>query len=62
MAVAELGEKVDLGQSPLSQHLARLRAMGLVKARRQGQQVRYSLASADVRRILETLHTIYCAP
>lgn len=60
MHVGELAERVKLGQSPLSQHLARLRAMGLVKTRREGQQVNYSLASDEVRRVLETLYGIYC--
>lgn len=61
MNVGQLSEKVGLGQSPLSQHLAKLRARGLVSVRREGQQMRYSLASDEVRRILETLYAIYCA-
>lgn len=60
--VTELSERVALAQSPLSQHLAKLRAWGLVKARRDGQQVRYSLASEAVRRVLETLYGVFCAP
>ena len=60
MSVSELSDRVNLGQSPLSQHLAKLRAWGLVKARREGQQVNYSLSSADVREVLQTLYAIYC--
>lgn len=60
MNVSELSDRVNLGQSPLSQHLAKLRAWGLVKARREGQQVNYSLSSADVREVLQTLYAIYC--
>ncbi|MDE0097398.1 MAG: metalloregulator ArsR/SmtB family transcription factor, partial [Gammaproteobacteria bacterium] len=30
MSVSEISQHIDLGQSPLSQHLARLRADGLV--------------------------------
>lgn len=60
MNVTELGVRIDLGQSPLSQHLARLRALGLVKARRDGQQVYYGLASDEVRQVLQTLYRIYC--
>lgn len=59
--VGQLSERVDLGQSPLSQHLSKLRAWGLVKARREAQQVKYSLASEEVRQILTTLYNIYCA-
>lgn len=59
--VSQLAERVDLGQSPLSQHLSKLRAWGLVKTRREGQQINYSLASDEVRQILTTLYNIYCA-
>lgn len=59
--VGQLSERVQLGQSPLSQHLSKLRAWGLVKTRRDGQQINYTLASDEVRRVLETLYGIYCA-
>ena len=62
LSVGELAERIDLGQSPLSQHLARLRAMKLVSARRVGQSIRYRLASAEVAKLLTTLHGIYCVP
>jgi DNA-binding transcriptional ArsR family regulator len=60
MNVTELGDKVGLGQSPLSQHLSKLRAWDLVKTRRDGQQVYYSLASDAVTQVLTTLYAIYC--
>ncbi|ODT47947.1 metalloregulator ArsR/SmtB family transcription factor [Devosia sp. 63-57] len=59
--VGQLAERVELGQSPLSQHLSKLRAWGLVKTRRDGQQINYSLASSEVRQVLSTLYNIYCA-
>ena len=59
--VGQLAERVELGQSPLSQHLSKLRAWGLVKTRRGGQQINYSLASSEVRQVLSTLYNIYCA-
>tara|TARA_R110002020_G_scaffold6295_28_gene26437 strand:+ start:558 stop:863 length:306 start_codon:yes stop_codon:yes gene_type:complete len=59
--VGQLSERVELGQSPLSQHLSKLRAWGLVRTRRDGQQVNYSLASDEVRQVLMTLYNIYCA-
>lgn len=62
MHVSQLEERVGLAQSALSQHLAKLRAWGLVQARRDGQQVHYSLASDAVRQVLATLYGIYCAP
>lgn len=62
LSVGELAERVGLAQSPLSQHLAKLRAMHLVATRREGQMIYYRLASEAVARVLETLHGIYCAP
>lgn len=59
--VSGLVEAVGLSQSALSQHLARLRAEGLVTTRRSSQQIFYALASDEVRRLMETLHGIYCA-
>lgn len=60
-SVGELADTVGLSQSALSQHLARLRAEGLVQTRRASQQIFYSLASAEAQRLMETLHGIYCA-
>src|SRR3546814_16465648 len=59
--VSQLAERVNLAQSPLSQHLSKLRAWGFVKTRRDGQQVNYSLQSDDVRQVLSTLYGIYVA-
>ncbi len=61
LTVGELSKRVDLAQSPLSQHLSKLRALKLVAARRDGQSIYYRLASEEVAKILATLHGIYCA-
>lgn len=60
LSVGELLERVDLGQSAMSQHLARLRAMKLVATRRSAQQVYYRLASPEVSRLLATIKEIWC--
>lgn len=60
LSVGELSRLVGLEQSPLSQHLARLRALKLVSFRRAGQSVYYRLASDDVTKLLATLYDIYC--
>jgi DNA-binding transcriptional ArsR family regulator len=44
--VHSLAEKLKMRQSTLSQHLALLKAKGIVVAKRDGRTVRYSLASA----------------
>lgn len=51
--VGELTERLGLGQSHVSNHLACLRWCGLVRCRRAGRAVRYSLADPRIRRILE---------
>jgi DNA-binding transcriptional ArsR family regulator len=61
-SVSELSGLVGLEQSPLSQHLSKLRALHLVKTRREGQTIYYRLASEAVSRVLATLYEIYCAP
>lgn len=61
-SVGELAALIGLGQSPLSQHLARLRQDGLVTTRRDGQSIYYSLASDEAGRIIRTLYEMYCAP
>ena len=60
-SAGELTASAGLSQSALSQHLARLRAEGLVTTRRASQQIFYALASVEAQRLLETLHSIYCA-
>jgi DNA-binding transcriptional ArsR family regulator len=59
-SVSELEEHLSLKQSNVSQHLGRLRLDGLVKTRRDGQTVYYSIACDDVRQMLGILHEIFC--
>lgn len=60
--VRQIADLVELEQSPLSQHLAKLREQKLVSTRREGQSIYYQLASKDVESIIHTLYNIYCAP
>jgi len=59
-SVNQLCALVGLGQSALSQHLAKLRRDGLVQTRRCAQQVYYSVACAEVPHLLEALRGICC--
>lgn len=61
-SVGTLAEAVGLAQAALSQHLSKMRALGLVETRRDGQTIYYRLASAEVRALLQTLYRLYCAP
>jgi DNA-binding transcriptional ArsR family regulator len=58
--VGALVEEVGLTQSALSQHLAKLRAAGIVATRREAQTIYYRLASAPAGSIMRTLAEIYC--
>jgi DNA-binding transcriptional ArsR family regulator len=60
--VGELEHIVELSQSALSQHLARLRHDNLVVTRRDAQTVYYSLVNEDVKRVLWALYDIYGCP
>jgi ArsR family transcriptional regulator, virulence genes transcriptional regulator len=59
MSVNVLAEAVGLSQSALSQHLAKLRALGLVATRRKAQTIYYRAASNSVGAVIDTLHAIY---
>ena len=60
MSVGELTERVGLSQSALSQHLAKLRAEGLVATRKQAQTVYYRIDQPKVLTLLSVLHDLYC--
>lgn len=60
--VGDLAEIVNLSVPALSQHLGKMRLLGLVDTRREGQLIYYRLASDKVRTVLETLYRVYCAP
>jgi DNA-binding transcriptional ArsR family regulator len=58
-SVTELEQLLALRQPTVSQQLARLREDGLVKARRQGKTIYYSLGSNDVRIVVETVSHVF---
>lgn len=60
MKVSEIAGQVGLSQSALSQHLARLRELQLVKTRRDQQAIYYSTNSTEAEAIIEVLHGLYC--
>lgn len=60
LSAGEIVERIGLSQSATSQHLARLRKIGLLETRRESQSIYYRIARKDVGRILEVLHDLYC--
>lgn len=62
LSVGEIAQKVELSQSALSQHLAKLRGTGLVATRRDRQMIFYSCSSADVFQVMQTLDNLFGEP
>jgi len=60
LSVGELNARVDLSQSALSQHLAKLRGDGLVTTRREAQTIFYRIADERVGALVGALHDIFC--
>ncbi len=61
-SVSELEQMLSLRQPTVSQQLARLRADGLVAARRDGKTIHYRLASEQARVMVDTLFEVFCGP
>ena len=60
-SVGELAGLLEIPQSPLSQHLARMRKEELVTTRREAQTIFYSIASNEAARMVELMHELYCS-
>jgi len=58
-SVGDLADRVRLRQSATSQHLARMRAEGLVTTRRDAQTIYYRLADPAAIKVIQTLCDIY---
>jgi DNA-binding transcriptional ArsR family regulator len=59
-SVGELADAVGLSQPGISQHLARLRAEGLVAARRRGTTILYRIADPRVSAVIGLLRDLHC--
>ncbi|HVH35009.1 MAG TPA: metalloregulator ArsR/SmtB family transcription factor [Tahibacter sp.] len=59
-SVGEINEDIELSQSALSQHLAKLREEGLVDTRKEAQTVFYRLAESPAVAVIRALHDAYC--
>ena len=60
LSVSALGERMELSQSALSQHLGRLRDDGIVTFRREAQTLFYHIADEKAARLLALLHELFC--
>ena len=58
-SVGELAAHDGQAQTAASQHLAKLRAAGLVTTRREAQTIYYRLSDPDAARVIDLLCDIY---
>lgn len=60
VSVGELADQLNLSQSALSQHLAKLREEGLVATRKEAQSVFYRVCDPKAEQMLILLHDLFC--
>lgn len=60
LPVGELAEAMGVRESTMSQQLSLLRKDGLVKNRRKGRTIYYSLARTDIEKLIGFLYATYC--
>lgn len=58
--VGDLAGRLGLRDQAMSQQLALLRKDGLVRTRREGQMIFYSLADENTKRLLGSIYEIFC--
>lgn len=60
VSVMRLAGDVGLSASALSQHLAKMKAAGVVAARRDSQTMWYRIADRRVEELFATLYRMFC--
>ena len=61
MSAGAIVQALGVGQSAVSQHLAKLRDDNLVATRRDAQTIYYRIADKNVARIIAVLKDIFCS-
>lgn len=61
LTVGDLNLSIDLSQSALSQHLAKLRDSNIVSTRRESQTIFYRIANPKIEELLRVLHEKFCS-
>ncbi|MEP3437483.1 MAG: metalloregulator ArsR/SmtB family transcription factor [Hoeflea sp.] len=61
-SVSELEELLALPQAAVSQQLARLRFDHMVRPRREGRMIYYSISDSEVSAIVASLYDLLCRP
>ncbi len=60
LTVGELAEKLEQPQAAVSQHLAQMRAHGLVEANRDGQRVYYKVIHPAAKSVIRCIRDHCC--
>ncbi|MCP4820560.1 MAG: helix-turn-helix transcriptional regulator [Shimia sp.] len=60
-SVTQLEDLLSARQAAVSQQLSRLRLEGLVKPRRDGKTIYYSLVDDRPKQIMEVVYDLFCA-
>ena len=60
-SVGDLAQRLGLTQPNVSQHLAKMRALGLVETRRDGTMIYYRIGHDGVAPIITALYDRFCA-
>lgn len=61
LPVGEIARLTGMRQATTSQHLALLRDQGIVRTKRDGTTIYYSIADRNTREVMKTLARIYCS-
>ena len=54
-SVSYIQSCLGMPQSTISQHLAKLRSLGIIEGKRHGPEVHYSVVNEDARKIVHSL-------
>ena len=57
MTVSEIQKRLNIKQSATSQYLNKMKSRGILKARREGNIVYYSIANRDVLKVIRCLES-----
>ncbi len=60
ISVSKLADLLEMRPASVSQQLALLRKDALVKTRREGQTIYYSLEGEEAQKIISVLYQLYC--
>lgn len=61
LTVGDLNQQINLSQSALSQHLAKLRESEIVATRRESQTIFYRISNEKIKDLLKVLQEKFCA-